>query len=127
MAAARFQHFCHFTGGELMDSRTWSRKSVAICLTIAILSVYSMVALATPGQQGQTGPSGELSVSGQVTINGQNAISGATVFSDSTVATAQNSSAVVSLGKLGRVEILPNSSLKLSFTETGVSGMLDSG
>ena len=36
--------------------------------------------------------------------NGTSAISGATVFSDSTVTTAKGSSAVVSLGKLGRVE-----------------------
>lgn len=107
-----------------MISRSWSRKSIAFCLAIAVLSVYSMVVLATPGQ---TGPSGELSVSGQVTVNGQAAISGATVFSDSTVATAQNSSAVVSLGKLGRVELLPNSSMKVSFNETSVSGMLESG
>jgi len=86
-----------------MISRTWSRKSIAFCLAVAVLSVYSMVALAAPGQQGQTGPSGELSVSGQVTVNGVNAISGATVFSDSTIATGANSSAIVSLGKLGRV------------------------
>src|SRR5918912_268684 len=63
------------TGGELMISRTWSRKSIAFCLAVAVLSVYSMVVLATPGQ---TGTSGELSVSGQVTVNGQPAISGAT-------------------------------------------------
>ena len=99
-----------------MISRTWSRKSIAFCLAIAILSVYSMVVLATPGQKG---PSGELSVSGQVTVNGQTAISGATVFSDSTIATAANSGATVSLGKLGRVELLPSSSLKLSFTDSG--------
>src|ERR671933_2843988 len=107
-----------------MISRTWSRKSIAFCLAIAILSVYSMVSLAS---QGQTGPSGELSVSGQVTVNGQSAISGATVFSDSTVATAQNSSAVVSLGKLGRVELLPSSSVRLSFSETGVNATLEQG
>jgi hypothetical protein len=107
-----------------MISRSWSRKSIAFCLAIAILSVYSMVVLATPGQ---TGPSGELSVSGQVTVNGQAAISGATVFTDSTVTTAQNSSAVVSLGKLGRVELLPSSSMKVSFNETSISGMLESG
>jgi hypothetical protein len=107
-----------------MISRSWSRKSLAFCLAIAVLSVYSMVVLATPGQ---AGPSGELSVSGQVTVNGQAAISGATVFSDSTVSTAQNSSAVVSLGKLGRVELLPSSSMKVSFNETSISGMLDSG
>jgi len=110
-----------------MISRTWSRKSIAFCLAVAVLSVYSMVVLATPGQMGQTGPSGELSVTGQVTVNGQNAISGATVFSDSTVSTAQNSSAVVSLGKLGRVELLPGSIMKLSFNETSVTGMLEAG
>lgn len=107
-----------------MISRTWSRKSVAFCLAVAVLSVYSMVVLATPGQ---TGPSGELSVSGQVTVNGQNAISGATVFSDSTVTTAKGSSAVVSLGKLGRVEVLPESSIKLSFTDSGITATLEAG
>jgi hypothetical protein len=107
-----------------MSSRTWSRKSMAIGLAVAVLSVYSMVVLATPGQ---TGTTGELSVSGQVSVNGQNAISGATVFSDSTVTTAKGSSAVVSLGKLSRVEVLPESSVKLSFNETSISGMLDSG
>jgi hypothetical protein len=107
-----------------MISRTWSRKSIAFSLAVAILSVYSMVVLATPGQ---TGPSGELSVSGQVTVNGQSAISGATVFSDSTVTTAKGSSAVVSLGKLGRLDVLPESSIKLSFTDSGVTAMLDAG
>lgn len=107
-----------------MISRNLSRKSIAFGLAVAVLSVYSMVVLATPGQKG---PSGELSVSGQVTVNGQTAISGATVFSDSTVATAANSSAVVSLGKLGRVELLPNSSVKLSFTDSGISALLDAG
>ena len=110
-----------------MISRTWSRKSVAFCLAVAVLSVYSMVVLATPGQLGQTGASGELSVSGQVTVNGQSAISGATVFSDSTVETAKGSSAVVSLGKLGRVELLPGSIMKISFNETGMTGMLSAG
>jgi hypothetical protein len=110
-----------------MISRTWSRKSIAFCLAVAVLSVYSMVSLAAPGQQGRTGPSGELSVSGQVTVNGQSAISGAAVFSDSTIATAQNSSATVSLGKLGRVELLPGSTMKLSFNENSIAGSLESG
>lgn len=107
-----------------MISRTWSRKSIAFCLAIAVLSLYSMVALAAPGQQG---PAGELSVSGKVTVNGQSAISGATIFSDSTIVTSQNSSAVVSLGKLGRLELLPGTSLRVSFTDNSISGVLDSG
>lgn len=109
-----------------MTSRTWSRTPIVLSLAVAILSMYSMVALAAP-QQGQAGPSGDLSVVGEVTVNGANAISGATVFTDSTVTTAKGSSAVVSLGKLGRVEVLPESSIKLSFTETGVSANLDAG
>jgi hypothetical protein len=109
---------------EMMISRTWSRKSIAFAVAIAVLSVSSMVALASPGQ---TKMSGELSVSGQVTVNGTSAISGATVFSDSTVQTAANSSAVVSLGKLGRVELLPNTTVKLSFSAGNISASLDSG
>src|SRR5947208_16780406 len=102
----------------MMISRTWSRKSIAFCVAVAVLSVYSMVALATPVQKAA---SGELSVSGQVTVNGQAAISGATVFSDSVIATAAGSSAVVSLGKLGRVELLPNTNVKDSFADGNIS------
>lgn len=107
-----------------MISRTWSRKSIAFCAAVAVLSVYSMVALATPGQKAA---SGELSVSGQVTVNGQAAISGATVFSDSVVATGANSSATISLGKLGRVELFPNTSVKLSFNDANISASLEAG
>src|SRR3712207_6420776 len=105
----------------MMISRTWSRTALSLSLAVAVVCTYSMVALAAP----QQGPSGELSVVGQVSVNGTNAISGATVFSDSAITTGQNSSAVVSLGKLGRVELLPNSSLKLSFNDTGVTAMLE--
>ena len=107
-----------------MISRNWSRNSIALAVAIAVLSVYSMVALAKPGEQKN---SGELSVSGQVTVNGQAAISGATVFSDSVITTGANSSAVVSLGKLGRVELLPNTTVKLSFNDSSISAMLDAG
>jgi ferric-dicitrate binding protein FerR (iron transport regulator) len=98
--------------------------AISLSLTVAILSTFSMVALAA---QEQSGASGELSVVGEVSVNGTNAISGATVFSDSTVTTAKGSSAVVSLGKLGRVELLPNSSLKLNFTDNSVTSTLEAG
>jgi hypothetical protein len=107
-----------------MISRTWSRKSIAFCAAVAVLSVYSMVALATPGQKAA---SGELSVSGQVTVNGQAAISGATVFSDSVIVTGANSSATINLGKGGRVEVFPNSSVKVSFGDANISASLDAG
>jgi len=106
-----------------MISKTWSRKPIAACVAVAVLSVYSMVVLASPAAKA---PSGELSVSGQVTVNGENVVSG-TVFSDSLIATAGKSSATVNLSKLGRVELAPNSGLKLSFTEKALSGLLESG
>lgn len=106
-----------------MINKTWSRKTIAFCLAVAVLSVYSMVVLATPA----AGISGELSVKGQVTVNGQMAVSGATVFTDSVITTGDNSSATVNLGKLGRVELLPNSSLKVSFNEGTILSTLNTG
>lgn len=105
-----------------MISKTWSRKSIAASLAVAVLSVYSMVALA-----GAKTASGELSVAGQVTVNGQKVISGGTVFSDSVITTADQSSATVSISKLGRVELAPNSSLRLTFTENSLTGLLEAG
>jgi len=106
-----------------MTSKSWSRKSIAACVAVAVLSVYSMVVLAVPGSKA----SGELSVSGQVTVNGQKVISGGTLFSDSTINTADQSSASVSISKLGRVELAPNSSLRVSFADNSLTAMLETG
>ncbi|MBA2526347.1 MAG: FecR domain-containing protein [Pyrinomonadaceae bacterium] len=107
-----------------MISKTWSRKTIAAFLSVAVLSVYSMIALASPEAKV---PSGELSISGQVTVNGQSVISGGTMFSDSAIVTSENSSATVNISKLGRVQLAPNSSLTLSFTDKAITGQLDSG
>lgn len=104
---------------------------VLVLLTSAALIVEGKVLLQAHGSHGtqaQAGPSGKLKVEGQVSVNGTSAISGATVFSDSTVTTAARSSAVVSLGKLGRVEVLPQSTMKLSFTDSSIAvSMLEAG
>jgi len=97
-------------------------------ILIAAFVVVPVTMGVTSSTQTRTGPTGRLAVIGQVSVNGTSANSGATVFSDSTVTTAQNSSAVVSLGKLGRVEVMPSSSAKLTFSDTNISvAMLDSG
>jgi ferric-dicitrate binding protein FerR (iron transport regulator) len=106
-----------------MISKSWSRKSIATAVAVAVLSVYSMVGLAAPGAKA----SGELSVSGQVTVNGQKVISGGTVFTDSTISTAAQSSASVNISKVGRVELSPNSNLRLSFAENSITAMLETG
>jgi hypothetical protein len=107
-----------------MISKTWSRKPIAACVAVAILSVYSMVVLASPAAKA---PSGQLSVTGQVTVNGETSVSGGTVFSDSLIATADKSNATVNLSKLGRVALAATSSMKLSFTEKSLMGLLDNG
>jgi ferric-dicitrate binding protein FerR (iron transport regulator) len=107
-----------------MISKNWSRKPIAACVAVAILSVYSMVVLASPAAKA---PSAELTISGQVTVNGENMVSGGTVFSDSIITTAERSNATVNLSKLGRVDLSPSSNLKLSFTDKSISGLLDNG
>ncbi|HKY44149.1 MAG TPA: FecR domain-containing protein [Pyrinomonadaceae bacterium] len=106
-----------------MISKSWSRKSIATAVAVAVLSVYSMVVLAAPGAKA----SGELTVSGQVTVNCQRMVSGGTVFSDSTISTAAQSNASVSISKVGRVELAPNSNLRLSFAENSITAMLETG
>ncbi len=107
-----------------MISKTWSRKPIAALVAVAILSVYSMVVLASPAAKA---PSGELSIAGQVTVNGETAVTGGTVFSESLITTAEKSLATVNLSKLGRVELSPTTNMKLSFTESSIGGLLDNG
>ena len=106
-----------------MISKSWSRKSIATVVAIAVLSVYSMVVLAAPGAKA----SGELSVSGQVLVNGQKMVSGGTIFTDSTISTAPQSSASVSIPKVGRVDLSANSNLRIAFTESSITAMLETG
>jgi hypothetical protein len=105
-----------------MISKTLLRKFIAVWVTAAILSVTSVLTAATPVVR-----SGGLIITGQVTVDGQSVISGGTFFSDSTIITSADSSATLSLGKLGRVELPANSSLTLSFTENSLVGTLHSG
>jgi hypothetical protein len=107
-----------------MISKTWRHKPIAALVAVAILSVYSMVVLASPAAKA---PSGELSLAGKVTVNGETAVSGGTVFSESIITTGEESNATVNLSKLGRVELLPTSNMKLSFSEKSIMGLLENG
>jgi len=91
-------------------------------VAVAIVTVYSMFALADPGAR-----SGELSVNGEVSVNGQKFVSGGTIFSGSAIVTAKDSSATANLGKLGRVDLLSSTTMKLNFVDANLVSMLDSG
>ena len=65
---------------------------------------------------------------GTVMVDGQTASINSGISSGSTVTTAKGSSAVVSLGKLGRVEVMPSSAMKLDYGDTGgATAMLSQG
>ena len=98
------------------------RKVISSFTAVAVLCVYSSIALAAPADV-----TGEITVTGQVTVNGQTAVSNSTIVSGSTIVTGADSSAVISLGKSGRVEVLAGSNLVLNFSDTGIVGMLSSG
>jgi hypothetical protein len=98
------------------------RKSVTLMTLAAVWCVYSMVAFAVPVDS-----AAEITVSGQVTVNGQPAVSNSTVLSGSVISTGANSSAVVSLGKLGRVEVSSDSSVTLNFGTNNIIAIIDSG
>ena len=113
-----------------MNSKLWIRKALSMCLSVAVLATYSMVALAGPGKA-----AGELAVSGKIVngetpfvfVNGEVSRSGRSVFSGSTITTSESTNAVINLSKLGKIELAPNTALNLTFDENGISGSLTSG
>jgi hypothetical protein len=113
-----------------MDSKFWTRKVLSLCLSVAIIATYSAPALATSEKI-----AGEISISGKtaqgqnlfVKIDGENAQSGRSIFSASTIATPDNASAIVNLGKAGKIELAPNTIVRLSFDEANISGDLSAG
>lgn len=109
-----------------MSSKSQLRTYMALCLAVALLSNYSMVALAN-NEHDSKNLLGELTTFGDVAVDGEQATSGVSLFSGSTVASGQESSALIGLGELGLLRLSPNSALRLDFTETGITGRLDAG
>lgn len=105
-----------------MLGKTCFRKLITSFTAVAVLCVYSSFALAATKDI-----TAEITVTGQVTVNGQNAISNSTIISGSTIVTGADSSAVISLGKSGRIEVLADSNLVLNFSDNSITGVLSSG
>jgi hypothetical protein len=72
---------------------------------------------------------GQLIVTGSVTVNDKKAITGTTIFTDShiVVACAKGNSAIVNLGRLGRIELTAGAKLTLQFSEGLIGGDLAEG
>ena len=98
------------------------RKVTTSLTAVAVLCAYSMVGLAATKDL-----TGEITVTGQVTVNGQATVSNSTIISGSTIVTGPDSSAIISLGKTGRIEVLADSNLVLNFSDSSIVGILSSG
>ncbi len=113
-----------------MNSKLWIRKALSMCLVMTVIASYSAFALANTGKV-----AGELLVTGKklngeapfVKVNGETAQSGRSVFSSSTIVTPENANAIINLGKIGKIELAPNTTLTLSFNEKGIGGDLAQG
>lgn len=72
----------------------------------------------------------ELLVTGKnvnVQVNGEVAQSGRSIFSSNTITTPDNASAIINLGKLGKIELAPNTTFSINYNENGISGNLSAG
>lgn len=113
-----------------MFPQLWMRKVVSFCVLLALVTTTSMVALAGPGRV-----AAELTVSGKVIegespvvmVNGEASKTGRSVFSSSTITTPNETSAILGIGRTGRLEIGPASSVNLVFDDTSVDAELTSG
>lgn len=100
------------------------RRTLMLCLTLAFLAGLTQIVL--PRALADD-PMGMLTVTGMVKVNGKPAATGDIVSSGSSAETAKGSSAVVSLGKLGRVEALPETRMSLRWTDTSITVVLEAG
>ncbi len=96
----------------MMTTNTRKIGILMFCLTLAFLAEMSHLALPAAGAQEQLGL---LTVTGMVRVNGRPVATGDIVATGSEVQTSKGSSAVVSLGRLGRVEALPSTTMKLRY------------
>jgi ferric-dicitrate binding protein FerR (iron transport regulator) len=109
------------------NRRAWmSKRAVALCLVFAVLNMLWPKASQAAVPE-RVSLCGEISAAGAVKVDGLTAFSGQTFFSGNSISTARKSSAVVNLGKLGRIELMEDSAVSLSFDETSLTGRLDDG
>lgn len=107
------------------------RGCITFCLMLTVFVSSSMFALAKSENKSIAG---EIIISGRnfndsessVTLNGETVFSGRTFFSSGVIAT-NKTAATVRLGKLGYLNLTPNSILSLNFSEDNISGLLSAG
>lgn len=115
-----------------MFSKSTTSKILIVALAVsavcaAKVSIGSAAATSASVDALVQEPSGRLTTTGKVKVDGHDVGNGFTINTGTTTTTAKGSSAVVSLGKLGRVEVFPSSSVNLDFDNGSIKVKLESG
>jgi hypothetical protein len=105
-----------------------NNRSNIICNLLKAGSFMAFVLLMTAMVLAQSSlkATGEIASASQATINGTSAISGMTVFTNNRIRTAGHGAAIINLGRIGRVELGPETDMTLSFSRAGIGGELHS-
>jgi hypothetical protein len=115
---------------------TFGARVLVLLLIFAALGIFNTGSTlaaknraAASAQSGNSQLTGQLIANGPVSVNGNKAITGTTVFTDSNIVVdcAKGNSAIVNLGKLGRVELVAGTKLTLRFSDGLISGNLQEG
>ena len=113
-----------------MIFQLWIRKAVSACILLAVFTTTSMVALAGSGRV-----AAELTVSGKalngeapvVLVNGEPSKNGRSIFSSSTIETPEETTAVLNIGRTGRLELEPNTTVNVIFDDQSINAELTAG
>ena len=96
--------FCVYSAGSLAADKKKPRGTEA--------SAASGASASAPAQAAE---SGVLTGTGQIAVNGNTVRAGATILNGSTVAAGPDGDASIDLGPLGRIQLRPNTTIKLTF------------
>jgi hypothetical protein len=113
---------------KIVDLSRFAKRTISFALLLTLFTAYSMVTLAT-----STKPVGELIVLGgssdgaSVTVNGEPATSGRTIFASSTIITPDGVTAVLNMGKSGKIELSPNTTFVIDGDGNVIGGSLTAG
>lgn len=119
---------------EQFIMKSINTKRFAVNLTTASLLFALIVSCSYVSLANVNKPVGEILISGtstlngkSVTVNGEAATTGRTLFDSSVVSTPEGQSAVINLGKAGKVQLAPGSTVTIGVNGEVISGNLSDG
>jgi ferric-dicitrate binding protein FerR (iron transport regulator) len=102
-------------------------RIIALALTLSLVHSYTIVSLSAATAVGTAVSMGSIYVAGEVHVNGGGAFTGGTIFSDSTIDTGHAARAKISLDRASSIELAEETSLKLGFSDSSITGTLNAG